>query len=130
VWVLIREQLGEPRPDESNVAALIEQLDSDRYSKRAEASRKLAELGPEAIGAMRAALKTAESAEIRQRLRSLLTRLAVPTKQQSDLLRRRRAEAVLRRIGTPEAIGLLRHLQADDETSAPPPEQPDRNRLR
>ena len=124
VVAYIREQIGEPRPDESNVAALIEQLDSDRYSKRAEASRKLAELGPEAIGAMRAALKTAESAEIRQRLRTLLTRLAVPTKRRSDLLRRRRAEAVLRRIGTPEAIELLRQLEADNESS------PDKSNLR
>jgi len=122
VVAYIREQLGEPKPDESNVAALIEQLDSDRYSERAEASRKLAELGPEAIGAMRAALKTAESAEIRQRLRTLLTRLARPTKQRSDLLRRRRAEAVLRRIGTAEAIELLRQLEADEENSVPPPE--------
>lgn len=111
VVAYIREQLGEVQPGESNVAALIEQLDSDRYTEREQASRELAQLGPEAIGAMRAALKTTESAETRQRLRSLLTRLAVPTKQRSDLLRRRRAEAVLRRIGTPEANELLRQLQ-------------------
>ncbi|MBL7040165.1 MAG: PQQ-binding-like beta-propeller repeat protein [Pirellulaceae bacterium] len=129
VVAYIREQLGEPKPHKSNVAALIKQLDSDRYAERAAASRKLAELGPEAIRAMRAALKTAESAEIRQRLRTLLARLAVPTRQQSDLLRRRRAEAVLRRIGTAEAIELLGKLDTDDETSVPPPEQPEGNRL-
>ncbi len=129
VVAYVREQLAETQPNETNVPALIQQLDSDHYTEREEASKKLAKLGPKAIGAMRAALKTTKSAETRQRLRTLLTRLAVPTKQRSDLLRRRRAEAVLRRIGTPDAIELLRQLQADDRANTPPPEQPDRSRL-
>ena len=82
----LREHVAKAPPDGSSADALIGQLDSDRYAERQEAWKKLADMGPQAAGAMRAALKKTQSAEVRQRLRTLLARLDRPTNQWTGLL--------------------------------------------
>jgi len=116
VIAYIRNHLARAPQDAPGIAALIRQLDSDRFAERENAAAKLASLGPEAADAMRAAIPTAKSAEVRHRLRSLLARLDVPADRWPELLRQRRAEVVLRRIGTEDAHRLLEQLNGEPGT--------------
>jgi hypothetical protein len=91
------------------VAALIRDLDDEEFDRREQASGKLRELGFLAEPAMRNALKTA-SPEVKQRLDDLLERLGgadgAPTRGEG--LRDLRTVAILERVGTAEAVTLLR----------------------
>jgi hypothetical protein len=54
------------------VAKLVKELDSDVYAQRAAASKELLEIGPVAIGVLRAALHNQPSLESRRRIEAVL----------------------------------------------------------
>jgi hypothetical protein len=92
----------------ARVRRLVAQLDSEEFHKREAASRELAAMGESIAQTLRSALKKAESAEARRRLKDLLGKLqGGPT---ADDLRHLRAVHALELCGTAEARQLLREL--------------------
>jgi RNA polymerase sigma factor (sigma-70 family) len=90
--------------------SLVQDLDSPRFPRRAEASRRLAELGEDAEPALRRALADKPSAEARQRLERILANpRAIPT---PEALRSLRALQILEAIGDEPARRLLGTLAA------------------
>ncbi|QEL20161.1 hypothetical protein [Limnoglobus roseus] len=63
------------KPDETAINALIADLDHPAFATREAAAKKLRELHYTGVPYIKAALKTTESVEARQRLEGLLTRL-------------------------------------------------------
>jgi RNA polymerase sigma factor (sigma-70 family) len=84
---------------------LIRDLDSPRFRRRDEASRRLTDLGEDAEPALRQALANKPSAEARQRLERILAGPRVV--RAPDLLRSLRALQILEAIGDPPARRLL-----------------------
>jgi WD40 repeat protein len=107
---LLRRRMG-PVKDTANAARvrrLLAQLDSEEFPQREAASRELAALGELIEETLQGALKKAESAEARRRLKNLLGRLqGGPT---ADDLRQLRAVHALELCGTAEARQVLRAL--------------------
>lgn len=100
----LRRSLKTVAPDPTVVRRLVANLDSDNFAAREKASKELEQQGPEAIPMIRRALKESRSAESRQRLEAVLSRLA---DQQS---RRSRAVAVLEDVGSAAAREVLAEL--------------------
>jgi WD40 repeat protein len=100
-----------PKPEE--VARLIHQLNAPKFADREAASRALADLGPAAGPALRAALAKGAPAEPRERLQKLLDRLAGDP-EPSDL-------PILRAVQVLELAGTLaaRELLAEWAGGAP-----------
>jgi RNA polymerase sigma factor (sigma-70 family) len=87
---------------------LVQDLDSPRFPRREEASRRLAEFGEDAEPALRRALADKPSVEVRQRLERILARpRPIPA---PDALRSLRALQVLEAIGDDPARRALRTL--------------------
>ncbi|HEV3262792.1 MAG TPA: WD40 repeat domain-containing protein [Gemmataceae bacterium] len=93
------------------VDQLLADLDSKQFRVRQNASKELAGLGAAAEPALRKALASPPSLEVRRRLEGLLEQLpsAAPSPEH---LRLQRAVAVLEYIGSPEARQLLSQLAA------------------
>jgi WD40 repeat protein len=91
--------------DPRRIAELIDQLDSDNFATRENASKELGKLGPLAAPALRRALEKGGSAELKRRLEELL-RAAEQTQPLTEKLRAGRAFEVLEQVGTPEARGV------------------------
>jgi RNA polymerase sigma factor (sigma-70 family) len=92
------------------LAALLRDLDSDVFSTRETASRKLREYGAKAEPALRRELARSPSLEMRRRLEGILDTLRPPALQlplSGDALRGVRAIEVLERCATPQARKLL-----------------------
>jgi RNA polymerase sigma factor (sigma-70 family) len=90
------------------IAALIADLDDDRFAVRERASRKLARLGEEARPALEKTLKGQPSVEVQRRAQALLSKpQALVTPEQVTY---RRALEVLEHIGTAEARQVLKTL--------------------
>jgi WD40 repeat protein len=100
----LRNALKPTTPDTATVRRLVADLDSADFAVRETASRDLTRLGPDAIPAIRKALKESRSAEARQRLTAVLKRLGDPR------LRLARAVAVLEQVGSSDARKLLTEL--------------------
>jgi RNA polymerase sigma factor (sigma-70 family) len=96
---------------------LLAGLDSDRFAVREGAMAELRRLGREVEPALRAKLAAGPSAEVGERVRKLLEELPAPT---PDELREGRAVEVLERIGSPEAVGLLKGWAADEKLRIAP----------
>jgi WD40 repeat protein len=96
-------------PDPKELAALIAGLGSDRFAVRERSSRALADLGEQAVPALRQALQGQPTLEARRRIEKLLGQPGGPVRP-SELLRALRAVEVLEHIGTPEARELLERL--------------------
>jgi WD40 repeat protein len=111
---LIGRRLRPPRVDAALVRKWIRELDADSFPKRTEAERRLAALGDDVEVDLLQAVKTAPL-EARLRLRRLLKRIE---KGSLPALQRGRALEVLERIGSPEAVGLLKKLAAGHPGSA------------
>jgi WD40 repeat protein len=101
-------------PDSAQLRRLIGDLDADEFDTREKATAELTSASLLAEPALREALKSPRSAEQRQRLEELLTRLdesfprkGMPSSQQ---LRAFRAIEALEEIATPEARVLLERL--------------------
>jgi WD40 repeat protein len=90
------------------IRKLIADLDTDRFAVREAAMRELQKLGDEATPALRRALSSRPSAELRRRVLDLLG----PSRfvEQPEELRRLRAVVILERIGSKEARQVLAAL--------------------
>ncbi len=93
--------------DAGRVAALIADLDGDRFAAREAASQELAGLGDVVVPALRRALASGPGPEARRRLNLLLEEAGT---WPPGRLRPWRALEVLERIGTPEARRVLQSL--------------------
>ncbi len=107
---LLRDRL---RPaaaaDPKQIALWIDQLDSASFKEREKASRELESLDAQAVPHLREMLKGKPPLEVRHRVEAILERARGPLPP-GDLLRSVRALQALERIGTPEAVALLRRL--------------------
>jgi WD40 repeat protein len=110
---VLRERLhpAAPAPAEL-VKQLLDDLDNDDFRRRETASARLRELGERAEGALRKALLAAPSVEKRRRVEALLKAREGPPSAES--LRELRAAAVQERIGTADAVALLKELAGGD----------------
>jgi hypothetical protein len=97
--------------DDKCIARWIAELDSDEFSLRDQATEQLHRLGELAEPALRKAMASRPTLEVRRRLQELLADIEErrwrPT---PEILRQLRAVEVLERIGTPEARKLLQAL--------------------
>jgi len=109
VTLIARHLHPAPAVDTKRIAALIADLDNDRFAVREQASLKLARLGEAADTALRNTLKGSPTAETRRRAEALLAKITQPS---GDCLQALRAVEVLERLATPEARKLLRMLAA------------------
>jgi RNA polymerase sigma factor (sigma-70 family) len=99
-----------PAPADPVIAALVRDLDSDAFTTREEATRKLRDSGVKAEPVLRRALAGTPSLEMRRRVEALLDSLAPPVLRvpvSGETLRGVRAVEVLERVHTPEARQLL-----------------------
>jgi WD40 repeat protein len=106
---LIDERLPRGGPTPERIEQLIRDLDADDFDAREKAMADLEALGPAALPALRRALETSKSAEVRERAGKLVKN------QKGDLVdlnevRMFRSIEVLERAGTPEALALLKRL--------------------
>ena len=103
-----------PSPDRAAIAARIGELADDDFWTRERASEALAALGVAAEPALREAMRSSLSPEVRDRVSRLLIPLSAPGGWLSPArLRAIRAVEVLERIASPEAQGLLRKWATD-----------------
>jgi hypothetical protein len=94
--------------DAKRIAALIADLDDDRFGVRQRASKELAKLGEEAREALQKTLKEQPSVEVQRRAQALLSKpQAVVTPEHVKYLR---ALEVLEQIGTADARQVLKAL--------------------
>jgi WD40 repeat protein len=99
-----------PPVDNELVARLLVQLNSEKYKDRQQAGAELLKIGDRVVPALEKALAAKPALEMRQRLQTLLDRLASPDRFTGDDLRLVRAVEVLERCNTAEARDLLRRL--------------------
>jgi RNA polymerase sigma factor (sigma-70 family) len=97
-----------PSAGAQRIARLIGELDSDEFQVRERASAELRDLGEAVVPALRKALASQPSLEVRLRIERLLRRLKGPPS--AEWLRSTRAVRALEHSGTPEARRLLRAL--------------------
>jgi WD40 repeat protein len=102
----------EPTPpvDSELVAKLLVQLNSEKYKERQQASAELLKIGDRVVPAVEKALEAKPALELRQRLQTILDRLASPARFSGQELRLVRAVELLEHCGTVEARDLLRRL--------------------
>jgi RNA polymerase sigma factor (sigma-70 family) len=98
-----------PRATPERLARVVADLDSESFAVRRRAARELEELGEVAEPALRRALASGPSAEVRRRAEGLLQKL--PLTASSERLRQYRAIEVLEALATPDARRLLETLQ-------------------
>jgi WD40 repeat protein len=98
-----------PAVDSRRIERLIDALDSERFSERADATEELEKLGELAQPAMDKAMARSESAEVRRRVRSLLEKQEYPLSS-GRRLRALRVTALLEYISTQDAVRLLQEL--------------------
>jgi RNA polymerase sigma factor (sigma-70 family) len=104
----LRERLKlVPAVDAVQVREVVRRLNSPRFAERQQAAQELERLADRAVPILRAALKDAASAEVRQTLQRLLDKLAAGT---PEALRAIRAAEVLEHVGTQAARQHLRAL--------------------
>lgn len=103
----LRNRLHPVTLDTKRIEKLLMDLDSDSFSAREAATRKLTRLRYRVRPMLRRALESHPSLEMRRRIESILTGEKRPP---SEALRTMRAIAVLERIGTPEARSILEKL--------------------
>jgi hypothetical protein len=95
--------------DAKRIAQLIEELDADEFEVRNRATSELEKLGAAAEPALRKALQTTTSAEVRLRAQRLLDGLG-QVESANDWFRTARALEVLEQLDTPEARDQLKTL--------------------
>lgn len=98
-----------PVPDAALVARLVTDLDDDTFATRERATHALETAGEAAEPALRRALATAPSAEVRRRVEALLQKPRWPVTAPEELQAIRAVE-VLERARTPEARRALETL--------------------
>jgi hypothetical protein len=109
----LRERLRPvPAGVRERIAGLVAGLDSSRYRVREKSSAELEYLGQLAEPFLRQTLEGKPPPEVRRRVERLLARRETPERQvpSPEVLRELRAVEVLERIGTGEALEMLRGL--------------------
>jgi WD40 repeat protein len=98
-----------PPVDAKRLKQLIHELDDDEFEVREAAANELAKYGRRAEFTLRKSLAEETSLEVRRRVQLVLAALpAEPMPLQGEALRAIRAVQVLERVGTKEAVALLR----------------------
>jgi hypothetical protein len=97
-------------PDARRVEKLIADLDSDTFDVREKAAKELESIAEQASDALRKALESPPSAEVRRRIEALLEPQEPGRRQSPETLRQVRAVEVLEHVATPEARQLLEAL--------------------
>jgi hypothetical protein len=106
----LAERLRPKQPVEAaRLERLIADLDSEQFNSRVQASQELEKLGELAETALRKALASTRSLEVRRRVDNLLHKVEAETLSPDQLLTLRGLE-VLEHIGTPEAKQVLQNL--------------------
>jgi WD40 repeat protein len=108
----LRGQLSAAKTDKSAmIARLVATLDSDSFTERNDAERRLQTLGSAAEAELRRALGKQPSPELRMRAQRLLRRLPDSGETLSpDELRALRSIAILEQVGTRQATQILETL--------------------
>jgi RNA polymerase sigma factor (sigma-70 family) len=107
----LQKKLKRPEaPEDNRLKQLLADLDSDQFDRRSAAMKELERLGEQAGTALRQALASDPSPEMRKRLEQLLAKLEPEKSPQR--LRELRAVQALEYAGTPEARQLLEKLAA------------------
>jgi WD40 repeat protein len=96
--------------DDKGLAKLIGQLDAEQFQDREKATEELIRAGKPAEEAVKKALENKPSAEAKQRLEFILSKMAGKLGPEQDEIRVARGVEVLERIGTPEARKVLEEL--------------------
>lgn len=110
----LKNRLRPASVDGEQIDQLLADLESDSFERREAATRALADRHYHLEPRLRRALESKPSLEMRRRLQGIL---AEPIRLSAEDLRTLRAIALLERIGTPEACGLLEHF-ADKATAS------------
>jgi hypothetical protein len=118
VLALLRQHLKPvAEPDPKTIQKLVQALDSDVFAEREAAFKELEGMGISAFPALRLALQSKLSAEVRRRLETLTSRSPDPSRS-PELLRSLRAIQMLEQIGSKDARRLIGEL-ADGVGEAP-----------
>jgi RNA polymerase sigma factor (sigma-70 family) len=99
-----------PQPDLDRVAALVKDLDSERFKTRSAAADELKKMGPSIEKPLRKFIADNPPEETRRRLDRLLADIGAGEGPTSERIRTLRALEVLERIGSRDARALLRRL--------------------
>jgi WD40 repeat protein len=113
-FLLKRLLAARPVPDEKRIAHLIADLDSASFATRKAAIRELGQLGRQAEGALRAAVKGDSTLELKRRAEELLARLEEEAPS-AETIRIWRAVAALERMGEPAVRRILEELAKGPE---------------
>jgi RNA polymerase sigma factor (sigma-70 family) len=105
---LLRARLR-PASEDRDVARLLAALDSDTFETRRTAAAALERLGVRAEPALRRALETTRSVEVRRRVEGLLEEVQGQPLP-ADVVQQLRAVEALEYVGTPEARQVLERL--------------------
>jgi hypothetical protein len=103
-----------PGTERERLARLVKDLDADEFDAREKATAELGKLGAAAEGALRQALEGRPSAEVKQRINSLLEKLTT-TPVSAEQARESRALELLERLETAEARDFLKELAKGGE---------------
>jgi hypothetical protein len=101
--------------DAKRVEKLIADLDSEQFGAREAAAKEMAKIADLAEPLLRQARETNPSVEVKRRIARLLSTPDSPPS--GDRLRTLRAIAALERIGSPEALDVLRNLATGVESA-------------
>jgi beta-lactamase regulating signal transducer with metallopeptidase domain len=110
VVVSLAKRVRPVSTDAAGIATLIDQLGSDKYAVRQNASAELSVLGPAAHAALRGAAKGKLDAESRSRVGQLLQACDRAYPVLPEAMRVVRAIRVLELIATPQAVEMLKKL--------------------
>jgi WD40 repeat protein len=97
-------------PDAKQVAKWIADLDSEQFQEREDATEALVRAGKESEAAVKKALENKPSAEAKQRLEFVLSKMNGNLGPNMEDVRATRAVEVLEKIGTPEARKALEEV--------------------
>ncbi|MCZ6690320.1 MAG: hypothetical protein O7H41_12000 [Planctomycetota bacterium] len=107
--------------DLERIRDLVAMLDDDEFEVRERTAQELIAIGDATHPVLRALLEAADSeltAEARMRIKEILGATTFPVRRYpSEALRRSRCVEVLERIGTEEAIDLLREMAGNPATA-------------
>jgi hypothetical protein len=115
-FLMDRLKLVPPVPPDL-LRSLLEDLDSDQFSVREGAEKKLRDLGERIASPLRAELKANPSLEKRKRIEELLNGLDQSAPASGEQVRGLRAVQVLERIGSAESRQFLERLSWGAESS-------------
>ncbi len=110
VTFLARRLTPADKPRADRIAALIRDLSAESYRQRTAAFDALLEMGPVAQHAVRERLAGRVSLAGKRRLRALLSRSRRAGPQTTAQQRQLRALRALERIGTDDALAVIRHI--------------------